>query len=192
MARDAGWLAGRARRIAAEAGHARGMLRVTIEDDSAANRRGVDRIFDALDATVADFPGVLEAAVPAIKRAHARVFATEGAAGRGAWPALSPVTLEERARLGFAPGPILHRTGALRAHVLGTPAEITRHGHDVTLRITPDRNVNGVPKYRALAKGNPATNLPGRPMVAIGPAGARAVTSAIQRALRAAAARHGL
>ena len=169
-----------------------GFLRVTIVDDSKANGKGLDRLFDAFDATIDDIPLVFRDALPAIRAAHRAVFTSQGAQGRGAWPKLSPVTLEERRRLGFPPGPILVRTGALRAHVLNTPARITRGTGFVELRIEPDRNVAGVPKYRALAKGNPATNLPARPMVAIGPAQARKVTSSIQRALRARAAANGL
>ena len=34
--------------------------------------------------------------------------------GHGEWPALAPSTVEQRLRLGFGAGPILHRTGDLR------------------------------------------------------------------------------
>ena len=169
-----------------------GYIRVAIEDDSAERKRGLDRMFDAMGAVVDDFPQILEAAVPTIKAAHAAVFATQGTAGRGRWAPLAPRTLAERHRLGYGPGPILKRTGALEAHVLATPAKITRRGMDVELRIEPDRMVDGVPKYRALAKGYAPGNLPGRPIVAIGPAAARKVTSTIQRALRARARAAGL
>jgi hypothetical protein len=167
-----------------------GFLRVTIVDDSAESRRGLDRIFDAFDATIEDLPAVLLAALPTIREAHRAVFDTEGAAGRGSWAALSPVTIAERKRLGFGAGPILLRTGALRAHVLAAPATITRGGGSVSLKIEPDANVGGVPKYAALAKGT--SRIPPRPMAAIGPPGAAKVTSAIQRALRARAQQNGL
>jgi len=167
-----------------------GMVGVTIVDDSAEQRAGLSRIFDAFDATVADFPAVLEAAVPTIREAHRAVFTSEGAAGRGAWPALAPRTLRDRARLGFAPGPILVRTGQLRDHVLSAPAKITRRGSSVELRIEPAGSVGGVPKYVANALGT--STIPGRPMVAIGPAAAVKVTSTVQRALREVARRNGL
>lgn len=170
-----------------------GLLRVQILDDDENKSRGVDRMFAAFEATVDDFPDVLRAGLPAIRAAHRQVFATEGSAGRGQWEGLAQWTREERARLGYGPdGPILVRTGALREHVLSAPAEITRIAGGVELRIEPDRMVAGVPKYAALAKGYAPNNLPGRPMVAIGPAAAAAVTSAIQRALRTRAQSNGL
>jgi hypothetical protein len=167
-------------------------LRVTIYDDSKARGKGLDRIFDAFDITMREIPEVLASIVPTVHDAHRRNFATEGSAGRGKWAPLAPSTLAERQRLGFGSGPILNRTGALEAHVVGTPARITRRGNVVELRIEPDVNVGGVPKYRALAVGNPSTNLPGRPMVTVGPASATKITSALQRALRAHAAARGL
>lgn len=168
------------------------MLRVTIVDDSAENKRGVDRLFDALDQTIDEFPDVLRDALPEIRAAHALNFATEGASGRGKWAALAPRTLRDRRRLGFGPGPILHRTGALEAHVLGTDAVITSSGNTVTLKIKPDRDVDGVPKYDALAAGYAPNNLPGRPMVTVGPASAKKITSAVSRSLRARARANGL
>lgn len=167
-----------------------GMIGVTITDDSTNNLRGLDRIFDAFGATIDDLPKILEDAVPSIREAHRAVFETEGAAGRGSWPALAPATLRDRARKGFPPGPIHVRTGALKAHVLSAPAKITRRGTTVELRIRPDDNVGGVPKYGALARGT--SRIPARPMVAIGPAQAVKVTSSIQRAFRARARSHGL
>lgn len=167
-----------------------GMIGVSITDDSPANLRGLDRIFDAFGATIDDLPKILEDSVPAIREAHRQVFATEGAAGRGSWPSLAPSTLRERARLGFPPGPIHVRTGALREHVLSAPAKITRRGDTVELRIRPDDNVGGVPKYRALALGT--DRIPSRPMVAVGPQAATRITSAIQRAFRARAGANGL
>jgi hypothetical protein len=169
------------------------MLRVTIHDDSKANGKGLDRIFEAFEATLDDVPDVFRQALPAIRKAHAEVFSSEGSAGRGRWAALAPRTQIERARLGYGPrSPILVRTGALRRHVLTAPAKITRGSGFVRLEIRPGDVVAGVPKYRALALGAPSNNLPARPMVALGPANAARVTSAIQRALRARAAANGL
>lgn len=167
-----------------------GMIGVTIVDDSTSNLRGLDRIFDAFGATIDELPDVLQEALPSIREAHAAVFDTEGQAGRGSWASLAPSTLEDRARKGFPPGPILFRTGALRRHVLSAPARITRKGDTVELRIRPDNNVDGVPKYSALALGT--SRIPARPMVTVGPAQAAKVTSSIQRALRRRAQANGL
>lgn len=166
------------------------MIGVTILDDSRTRGKGLDRVFDAFGATIDDLPDVLADAVPTIRQAHRRVFTTEGAAGRGKWARLSPVTIRERRRLGFGDGPIHVRTGQLRDHVLTAPAKITRRGRTVTLTIRPADTVGGVPKYRALAMG--ASRIPARPMVTLGPASAARVTSTIQRSLRARAARNGL
>ena len=165
-------------------------IRLLINDDGPGDTRGFDRLFVGLGATLDAFPSVLRDAIPVVRAAHADVFATEGAAGRGAWRKLAPRTLDDRRRKGFPPGPILVRTGALRAHVLNAPATITQGAGVVTLRIAPKPNARGVPKYRALARGGP--NLPARPMVAIGPRQATKVTSAISRALRQRAAANGL
>ena len=168
-----------------------GLLRVTIVDDSPENRAGLDRLFDAFGATVDDFPAIMLGALPTIRAAHRAVFASEGAAGRGRWAALAPATLVDRARRGFGPGPILVRTGALRSHVLAARAQVKTSGTgNVELRIRPDDNVGGVPKYRALALGT--SRIPARPMVALGSSGSVAVTSAISRAFRARARANGL
>lgn len=167
-----------------------GMLGITITDDSRANAAGLDRIFDAFGATIDEIPDVLAAAVPTIREQHAAVFRTEGTAGRGKWAPLAPATLAERARLGYGPGPIQVRTGALRDHVLSTPAKIVRRGRTVELTIRPADKVGGVPKYRALALGT--SRIPARPMVTVGPAGAARITSAISRELRRRAAARGL
>lgn len=166
------------------------MIGVTIRDDSAAMAKGLDRIFDAFGATMDDVPDVLRSAVPTIREAHRAVFSSEGSAGRGRWAPLAPRTLAERARLGFGPGPILVRTGALRAHVLAAPAKVTRRGSTVELRIEPAPVVGGVPKYVYNALGT--STIPGRPMVALGPAAAAKVTSTISRQLRARARANGL
>jgi hypothetical protein len=170
-----------------------GMMRITIRDDSTENAKGLDRMFDAMGATIDDLPDIMLAAVPTIRQAHAAVFKSEGSEGRGAWEGLAERTRLERAALGYNPSsPILKRTGALEQHVLNTPAEVTRTGDSIELRIEPDVEVDGVPKYRALAKGYEANNLPGRPMVALGPTWAKRVTSTVQRAFRDRAQANGL
>lgn len=177
---------------AASTSRGSGGLRVTILDDSKGRGRGVDRIFDAFDATMDDIPDVLKDTVPLIRELHARVFETEGTAGRGAWAGLSARTIAQRVRLGYGRGPILQRTGALKDHVLSTPAKITRKGDGYELRIQPKKNVAGIPKYHALAMGLAENNLPGRPMVTIGPQGATRFASQLQRLLRARAQANGL
>lgn len=167
-----------------------GMVGITIVDDSNENARGLSRIFDAFDTTIAEIPDVLREAIPTVREAHRANFTTEGAAGRGRWAALAPSTLRERARLGFGPGPILVRTGELRDHVLSAPAKITRRGRTVELRIQPGPVVGGVPKYVANALGT--SRIPPRPMVTVGPAGATRITSTISRSLRARARANGL
>lgn len=167
-------------------------MRVTIVDDSAKRGRGVDRIFEAFNATMDDIPDILEGTVPLIRQLHEQVFATEGAAGRGAWAGLAARTIRERVRKGYGTGPILERTGALKQHVLKTPAVISRTGDGYELRIEPTKEVDGVPKYHALAMGYAENNLPGRPMVAIGSAGATKFASQLQRLLRARAQANGL
>lgn len=166
-------------------------IRLTINDDGPGDTRGFDRVFVGLGATIDAFPSVLRDVVPVIRAAHRANFRTEGAAGRGRWAPLKPRTLADRRRRGYPPGPILTRSGALREHVLGTPAKITRAGTAVELRIAPGRVVDGVPKYRALARGYGPGNLPARPMVAVGPAEAVKITSAISRELRRRAAANG-
>lgn len=168
------------------------MLRVTIVDDSAENARGIDRIFDAFDRTIDEFPDVLRDVLPLIRAAHRHNFETEGASGRGPWAPLAPRTLRDRRRGGYGPGPILERGGALKAHVLGADADITTAGDTVTLKIRPDRMVGDVPKYDALAKGYAPNRLPGRPMVTVGPADAKIITSGVSRSLRARARANGL
>lgn len=171
-----------------------GLIRVTIRDDSAESAKGIDRLFDALGATINDVPSVLRdpRMIEVIRAAFARNFDSEGSTGRGAWAPLKPRTLAERARLGYGPGPILTRSGALRAHVLTAEPQILGGAGVVQLRIEPSPVVDGVPKYRALAKGYAPNNLVGRPMVAIGPASAARITSSLQRALRERALRNGL
>jgi hypothetical protein len=52
----------------------------------------------------------------------AQRFATEGASGGNRWRSLAPATIADRKRFGFAPGPILFRSGRLcDAAVNGDP-----------------------------------------------------------------------
>lgn len=157
-------------------------IRLTINDDDAADTTGLDRLFVGFGATLDAFPDALRvAALPVIRQAHRENFAREG--GRRAWANLADATVAERVRLGY-PGrhPILRRTGALMRHVLNTPATVTTTGATVELRIKPGPVVGGVPKYRALARGR--RNMPGRPMVVIDSRSAVKVTSALSRYLR--------
>lgn len=170
-------------------------VRVTILDDSRAGGAGLDRLFVGLGATMNALPQALTDALPSIRAAHRRNFTTEGASGRGRWAPLAPSTILERARLGYPPGPILKRTGALQRHVLSTPAVVRRTRGGAELRIAPANTVAGIPKYRTLALGGRTPTggrVPGRPMVTIGPEGAKRITSAISRSLRATARRHGI
>lgn len=169
-----------ARRFNSAAGGA--PIRLTINDDDAANTTGFDRLFAGFGATLDAFPEALRsAALPVVRQLHAENFARE--AGRRPWAQLAEATVQERIRLGF-PGrhPILRRTGALMRHVMGTPAKVTRTGNATELRIAPGASVGGVPKYRALARGR--RGMPGRPMVVINAQGAVKVTSALSRYLR--------
>lgn len=161
-------------------------IRLTINDDDAADTTGVDRLFAGLGATLDAFPDALRtAALPVVRQLHAENFAREG--GRRPWAQLAEATVAERRRLGYGPRhPILHRTGALMRHVLDAPARVSTVGNAVELRIKPGPVVGGVPKYRALARGG--RNLPGRPMVVIDARGAVKVTSALSRYLRTKAA----
>lgn len=174
-----------------------GPIRLTMHDDGPGDTRGFDRLFVGLGATVAAFPDALRDALPTIRAAHAAVFRTAGLAGRGGWPALSESwTVPERIALGYGGrAPILVRTGALRDHVLNTPAVVSKTADGFELRIAPTPNVGGVAKYRILARGGTTslgTRIPARPMVALGPTQAVKVTSAISRSLRQRAAANGL
>jgi hypothetical protein len=184
LARDA------ARRFTSDVASAGGGVRLSINDDDAANTRGFDRIFVGLGATLDGLEEVLAdpQVVRTIRDGFHASFDRQG--GRTRWPALAPRTVEERRRLGFPPRrPILERTGALRRHVVTTPAVTRRTPSGAELRIEPGNVVDGVPKYRALAKGSPSSNLPARPMVVLTPDQSARVAGAISRALRQRAAR---
>ena len=164
-------------------------VRVTFNDDNAADTRSVSRLFVGLGATLDVMPAVLRSdGVSAIRAGFARNFDRE--AERRPWAALAPATIAERLRLGFGPGPILRRTGALRRHVLQTPARITRTGSTIELRIKPGNSVGGVPKYGPLAMGT--SRMPGRPMVVLTPPEVARVVGVISRALRTRAIANGL
>lgn len=171
-------------------------VRLTFNDDGPGDTRGLDRLFVGLDVTLDGVLAVM--GEPAVLRTIREQFRLnfEGEKGRRPWPALAPRTVAERRRLGYGGAhPILVRTGALRQHVLRTPAQTRRVGSGAELRIAPSPSVNGVPKYRVLARGGRTPSggrIPPRPMVVIDAQGAVRVTSAISRALRARAAANGL
>lgn len=170
-------------------------IRMTFNDDDPASTRSFDRVFDGLGVTLAGMVSVLgdPSVLAAIRAAFADNFDKEAA--RSKWPALAASTIRERKRLGFGPGPILNRTGALRQHVLGAPATVTRTAGGAVLRIAPGPSVNGVRKYRILAMGGTTPTggrIPARPMVVLKPGRSVKVTSAISRALRARARANGL
>lgn len=159
-----------------------GGIRLTINDDGPADRRGFDRVFVGLEATIDAFPQALRAALPAIRAGHAQNFRSESS-GFGGWAPLAPATQRQRARLGYgAAHPILVRTGQLRGHVLTAPARISRVSGGFELRIAPSPSVGGRPKYVANARGT--SRIPARPMVSLTPQASTAVTSAISRFLR--------
>lgn len=164
-----------------------GGIRVSISDDDTGGTRGFDRVFVGLGATLDAIPDVLRNEAAAAARVEfARNFVEER--GRSGWAPLAPRTVAERVRLGYGGRhPIQVRTGALRAHVLGTKPEVTTGGGGVTLRIAPGK---GMRKYAWLAKGT--RTIPPRPMVVLKPDASARVTSAISRALRQRAARNGI
>jgi hypothetical protein len=171
-------------------------IRLTINDDDPANTRGFDRVFVGLGVTLSGLTSVLgdPAVLRVIRQQFERNFAEER--GRTRWAQLAPSTVADRRRRGYGGAhPILVRTGALRRHVLTTPAKTTRQARGAELRIAPSPSVNGVRKYRMLAMGGVTPTggrVPSRPMVVIDSSGAVRVTSAISRALRARAAANGL
>jgi phage gpG-like protein len=163
-----------------------GMVRLSIVDDTNARGLGVDRVFDALGATLRELEEVLRDTVPTIRAAHRATFTSEGARGRGAWAPLAARTLADRRRKGYPPGPILVRSGKLAKHVLTTPAVIRRTGREVTLTIAPTPQVRGTgrPYYRVQALGGGPSSIPARPMVAIGSSSATKVSAAVSRNLQ--------
>jgi len=54
-----------------------------------------------------------------------RRFATQGGTSGTSWPALMPATIRQRARQGYAPGPILIRSGTLGTAATGGNATAT-------------------------------------------------------------------
>lgn len=170
-------------------------IRLTINDGDPASTTGFDRVFVSLGVTLGGMTAVLSdaAVLAAIRKAFEQNFDREG--GRTSWPALASSTIVERRRKGYGAGPILQRTGALKRHVLTTPAVTSTTGRGAQLRISPSPSVNGVRKYRILALGGRTPTggrIPSRPMVVLTPQGSVKVTSAISRALQARAAANGL
>lgn len=173
-----------------------GFVRVSFNDDDKADTRGMDRVFTGLDVTLGSMASVLSSPgiLATIRDQFERNFDTE--TGRRKWAALRPSTVQERVRLGYGGRhPILQRTGALRTHVMRTPAKVSTTARGAELRIAPAPSVGGVRKYRFLAKGGTTPTggrVPGRPMVVIDKTGATKVSSAISRALRQRAAANGI
>lgn len=66
-----------------------------------------------LTHALADMTPAMERAEKTIEQAIARRFG-EQSDGESPWAPLAPRTLEDRARKGYAPGPILQRSGTLR------------------------------------------------------------------------------
>ena len=87
-------------------------------------------------------------------------FATESAAGDG-WQPLAQATLEDRARKGFGPGPILERTGELRK----AATSIREHDHESAAAGAPDDHYA---KYHASSA--PRSKIPLRDFLAVSPA----------------------
>lgn len=79
--------------------------------------------FTRLGEGVEDLQPFLRDVVGVLERWEARVFDTEGAAAGKPWAHLSPVTVHIRKLEGFPAGPILEKTGRLRAALTqsGTP-----------------------------------------------------------------------
>lgn len=164
-------------------------IRVTFNDDNAADTRSMSRLFTGLGATLDNMADVLRTeGADAIRKAFGDNFNRQGA--RGPWPALAPSTIAQRIRLGYGAGPILQRTGALKRHVTTAPAQVTRTGRGIELRIRPGNVVAGRPKYVPLAMGT--GRMPARPMVVLTPQAVAQVTGTISRALRARAQANGL
>lgn len=164
-------------------------IRVTFNDDNPADTRSMSRLFVGLGATLDAMTDVLRGpGADAIRDAFGDNFARQGE--RAPWAALAPSTIAQRIRLGYGRGPILQRTGALKRHVTTAPAQVTRTGSGIELRIKPGNVVAGRPKYVPLAMGT--SRMPARPMVVLPPAAVAKVTGIISRALRARAQANGL
>lgn len=103
-------------------------------------------------------PAMAEAEQLLVQQIEAN-FATESAAGDG-WQPLAEMTLEDRARKGFGPGPILERTGELRK----AATSIREHDHESAAVGAPDDHYA---KYHASSA--PRSKIPLRDFLAVSP-----------------------
>ncbi len=123
--------------------------------------RACKKILRALEKRFRNFKPVLQQSVhPALLDEIRANFRTEGGLVRGGWHPLSPVTVAEKARLGF-PAAALVRTGDLLESLTNPdhPDHVAIFTKD-SVKILADSE-----KYRGHDQGVPATNLPARQMV---------------------------
>lgn len=126
-----------------------------------AETRRFKKLLRGLEKRFLNFRPVLKQSVyPALLDEIRTNFRTEGGLVRGGWQPLSPVTVAEKARLGF-PAAALVRTGDLLE-------SLTNPSHpDHVATITKNKVTISASsgKYRGHDKGFPPTNLPARQMV---------------------------
>lgn len=123
--------------------------------------------WDVEDAETKDeaLCGRLDDMSPAMERARnvlvdrvEKNFDTESAAGQ-AWEPLAPSTIEDRAANGFSAGPILKRSGALRADATSV------HEYDAHSAAVGTNDTVGYAKYHA--SDAPRTKIPLRDFLAV-------------------------
>ncbi len=98
-----------------------------------------------------------------VRHGFANNFVNQGL--NGAWPSLAPATLRDRSRLGFAPGPILIRTGRYRNSITTKSRGYTkylRRKSGWTLEIGSRHK-----HVQPLELGAPSRNLPARPAIGL-------------------------
>lgn len=99
------------------------------------------------------------AAANYIRGSVARNFEAEGRPSK--WASLQQSTIQDRARQGYAPGPILQRTGKLKASLTqeGAPGSL--------MKVTPKTLQYGsnIPYFPIHQHGAPGANIPQRVMV---------------------------
>jgi phage gpG-like protein len=86
----------------------------------------MSRMFPLLEKDIADMSDIFRDVEKAMLDEMSNVFDAEGPG----WQALAPATIADRRAKGFAPGPILDRTGRLRASL--DDAGDTDHIRDIT------------------------------------------------------------
>ena len=115
---------------------------------------------------ITDTRPLAEIAFPVMHRALidciGDIFAEEG---RPPWEPLAERTILERLRLGFDEGPILHRTGSLRASFTEESHPLHVFDMEFSERVSTLRVGSIDPRAVDLASGNPETHLPARPML---------------------------